>query len=134
MAKKNIVLLLFITIIVVIAYFFIFPKGQQLRNLTNPPKKQDFSAEMMDEEAMSKRQIVIQNFSYVPKYFKAKVGDTITWLNKDNAAHTVTADNNAFDTDIIKIGDLAKLTFDKKGTYVYHCSLHPNMIGTIVVE
>ncbi len=62
------------------------------------------------------------------------VGDTIEWTNLDTAPHTATSDNNFFDTDRLEKGDSHSITFDKPGTYSYHCSIHSSMKGTITVR
>ena len=62
------------------------------------------------------------------------VGDTIEWTNFDTAPHTATADNKFFDTDRLENGDSHRITFDKPGTFSYHCSIHPYMKGTVTVK
>lgn len=72
---------------------------------------------------------------YTPATATAKVGDTIKWTFDDDASpHTVTADDNSFDSSQKQKGDTFTHKFDKAGTYAYHCSLHANMKGTITVS
>jgi plastocyanin len=62
-------------------------------------------------------------------------GATVTVMNMDGEAHTVTADSgSAFDT---KIDPGASSTFTapmKPGTYAFHCTYHSNMHGMLVVK
>jgi plastocyanin len=62
-------------------------------------------------------------------------GATVTVMNMDGEAHTVTADSgSAFDT---KIDPSASSTFTapmKPGTYAFHCTYHGNMHGMLVVK
>jgi len=62
------------------------------------------------------------------------VNNTVTWTNNDNIAHTVTADNGAFDSGYLNQGQTWSYTFTTAGTYSYHCSIHPWMTGTVIVR
>lgn len=77
----------------------------------------------------------ISGFAFVPSSITVKVGDKVTWTNKDNTAHTVTSDNGGFTSS----GTLAQnqtysVTFGMAGTFPYHCSIHPTMTGTVTVS
>ena len=77
--------------------------------------------------------IAIQNFSFSPAVLPAKVGDVVTVTNKDDTAHTFTADNNSFNTGPFSTGSrTVKLT--AAGTIRYHCNIHSFMHGTIQVS
>jgi plastocyanin len=60
------------------------------------------------------------------------------WINQDNAPHTVTADDNSFDTGTLSQGQSGSITFDKPGEFPYYCLFHGGpggvgMAGKIVV-
>jgi plastocyanin len=78
--------------------------------------------------------VTIQNFAYSPSVMKVKVGTTVTWENQDSTEHSATADDGSFDTKMLSLGEKGSYTFTKAGTYTYHCSSHPSMTGTIIVE
>jgi plastocyanin len=59
-------------------------------------------------------------------------GTTVTFSNSSGNAHTAT-DKGAFDTGRIKAGKAAAVRFSRKGTFRYHCKIHPFMKGKIVV-
>ena len=62
-------------------------------------------------------------------------GTTVTWVwDDDSASHTVTADGNQFDSGLQSKGAKFTFTFKSAGTYKYHCSVHPQMLGTIKVQ
>ena len=70
---------------------------------------------------------------FAPSNFTAKVGQSVTWANKDGATHTATnAPGTLFDKTLAS-GDTFTFTFTQPGTYQYYCTLHPWMKGTIVV-
>jgi plastocyanin len=70
-------------------------------------------------------------------------GDTVTWNHSSGAAnHTVTecgdscdtpATSPLFDSPILKPGASYSFTFQKAGTYLYHCQLHPTLMRASVV-
>jgi plastocyanin len=62
------------------------------------------------------------------------VGTTVTWVNSDSIAHTSTANAGQFNTGVINPGGSAKFQFTAAGTFAYHCSIHPGMVGTIVAQ
>ena len=76
----------------------------------------------------------IENFAFAPAEVTAAVGETITWTNSDSAPHTATLDDNSCDTGNIAQNASAGLVFDAAGTYPYHCTIHPNMTGTITIQ
>lgn len=78
--------------------------------------------------------VTMKNFEFDKKILNIKVGDIVTWVNGDTVSHTATADDGSFNTQLLAQGEKASITFTKKGIYTYHCSVHPNMRGTIVVE
>jgi plastocyanin len=78
--------------------------------------------------------VTIQNFAFGPASLSVAVGTTVTWTNSDSAPHTATADDGSFDSSSIAPGATFSQAFDTAGTFAYHCSLHPNMTGTIEVN
>lgn len=78
--------------------------------------------------------VTVANMSFSPATITIKVNDTVTWANNDSVPHTVTADDHSFDSGSVASGRSYTRTFDKAGTYPYHCNLHPHMKGTVVVE
>jgi len=81
--------------------------------------------------------------SYNPNLIESKVGDILSWRNDDSSPHTVTSssssassDNNSittFDSGVLMRGETFSFTFDMEGEYSYFCTLHPNMVGTVMV-
>lgn len=73
--------------------------------------------------------------AYSPNVIHVKVGQTVRWVNDDPIPHTVTADDNSFfDSGNLKKGQKWSYTFTATGTYKYHCTPHPYMKGTVIVE
>ncbi len=64
---------------------------------------------------------------------KVKVGQTVTFVNNDDVAHTATASNGEFDSKSLEQGATFIFKAKHAGTISYVCSFHPNMTGTIEV-
>ena len=79
--------------------------------------------------------VSIKNFSFQPKSVTVPRGTTITWTNKDDSTHTVTATSgHSFDSGHLSAGKSFAMTFTTPGTYSYMCSIHQYMHGTIIVR
>lgn len=83
--------------------------------------------------------------AYTPNPVEVNVGGTVTWINDDSAAHTATSGSSSSGStgmfggtdDSPEIigpeGDTQSFTFNEAGEFEYYCTLHPNMVGTVVV-
>jgi plastocyanin len=78
---------------------------------------------------------------YNPSPLTVHVGTTVTWTNNDNTGHTVTEGNpsgntpvNGFDSGILAPGKTFTHTFAAPGTIQYSCTLHPTMLGEVIVK
>lgn len=78
--------------------------------------------------------VAIDNFTFAPRRLTIKAGTTVTWTNRDDIPHTVTATNRSFKSNALDTDESYSFTFSTAGEYSYFCSLHPHMTGTIVVE
>lgn len=76
----------------------------------------------------------IANFAFAPPTLTVHAGGVIAWTNTDDEPHTVVADNGAFKSHALDTGEVFTQAFATPGVYSYHCSLHPYMVGKIVVQ
>lgn len=79
-------------------------------------------------------EVWIQNMSFDPATITVQPGTTIKWTNKDAMGHTVTADDNSFDSGTIGTNGTFSHTFANAGTYAYHCAIHPSMKASVSVS
>jgi plastocyanin len=79
-------------------------------------------------------QVAIQNFKFTPATVTVPVGTTVTWVNHDDDAHTVTADDGGLVSPGLDHGEHFSYRFTAPGTYAYHCALHPHMTARILVK
>jgi len=77
--------------------------------------------------------ISIANFAFNPNTITIRQGETVTWVNNDTVAHTVTSDTGLFDSGSIQPGRTYSYTFPNTGTFNYHCTIHPNMAHASVI-
>ncbi|MCV7177292.1 cupredoxin domain-containing protein [Mycolicibacterium sphagni] len=75
----------------------------------------------------------ITNFAFTPATLTVKVGDTVTWTNKDEEPHTVVANDGSFHSPGLDGNATYSFTFANPGSFDYICSIHPFMHGTVVV-
>jgi plastocyanin len=79
--------------------------------------------------------IVIKGSAFQPPALTVNSGDTVEWKNNDIVPHTATStDAGSFDSGRIEVGGSWKYVANKKGTFNYECSFHPNMQGQLVVK
>jgi plastocyanin len=78
--------------------------------------------------------VQIANFTFKAQVVTIKPGTTVTWTNADDIPHTVVSKDGLFKSKVLDSGDKFSFTFAKPGQFGYFCSIHPHMIGTIVVK
>jgi len=76
----------------------------------------------------------IRDDAFVPTSITVKAGDKVTFVNDDDDAHTATADDASWDSEGLNQRQKWTHVFAKAGKIAYHCTVHPTMHGTIVVE
>ena len=75
----------------------------------------------------------IDNFLFEPAQLTVKVGQTVTWTNRDDIPHTVVCAGK-FRSKPMDTDGTFSFTFTAPGEYKYFCSLHPHMTGAVKVE
>jgi len=78
--------------------------------------------------------VKIDNFTFGPATLTVSLGATVTWVNNDDIPHTVVATDRAFKSHVMDTDEKFSFTFTKPGEYSYFCSLHPHMVGKVVVK
>ncbi|SRR6185312_4747071 len=77
--------------------------------------------------------ITIYNMAF-PASTSVKVGTVVKWYNQDGYAHTVTSDDGtSFNSGNLAAGATFSYTANTVGTFAYHCNIHSNMKGSLVV-
>ena len=78
--------------------------------------------------------VKIDNFTFGPAALTVTVGATVTWINQDDIPHTVVATDQSFRSRVMDTDDRFSFTFTRPGEFAYFCSLHPHMVGKIIVK
>jgi plastocyanin len=76
----------------------------------------------------------IRDDAFSPATITVRAGDTVTFQNNDDDAHTVTADDRSWDSEGLNQNEKWSHVFAKAGTIKYHCTVHPFMHGTLIVK
>lgn len=76
--------------------------------------------------------VVIRNFAFHPKTLEIAKGTKVAFSNSSEVPHTATR-AGVFNTRRIPPGTSKVVQFQQKGTFPYHCKIHPFMQGKIVV-
>jgi len=77
--------------------------------------------------------VSIVNFAFKPGTLKVKRGARVAFANTADTAHTATR-SGSFDTKRIAPGKTKTVQFNQRGTFAYHCKIHPSMKGKVIVE
>ena len=79
-------------------------------------------------------EIHIDNFAFDPDEVTIVAGDSVTWVNDDDSAHAVEADEDEFDSGNLDNGESFSFIFETAGNYSYDCGYHSSMTGMVNVE
>ncbi|GAA4195998.1 hypothetical protein GCM10022219_21940 [Microbacterium oryzae] len=81
--------------------------------------------------------ITVTDMSYQPADVTIQPGDTVEWVFDDGGLpHDVTGEGaleGELQSELMTEGSYT-FTFDEAGTFTYHCTPHPMMVGTVTVE
>jgi plastocyanin len=83
-------------------------------------------------QASKAKAVDISHFEFHPPTLSVAKGTRVVFSNSSGTAHTAT-DRGAFNSGQIKPGESFAVRFEQKGTFRYHCEIHPFMHGKIVV-
>jgi plastocyanin len=81
--------------------------------------------------------VVIRNFSFQPAQLTVTRGSTVTWVNCETdgtTQHTSTSDGGVWDSGLLAVPEGYSRQFSQAGSFPYHCTPHPVMQATIIVQ
>jgi plastocyanin len=84
--------------------------------------------------AASTAQVSVDNFTFSPPTLTVMAGTTVTWTNADDIPHTIVAQDRSFRSKALDTDGRFSFTFTAAGEYDYFCSLHPHMVGKVIVK
>lgn len=74
----------------------------------------------------------IEKFAFIPATMTVKKGTAVNWMNYDSTPHQIKS--TIFNSSLMSKGQSVSYTFNTAGIFDYSCSLHPSMLGKIIVE
>ncbi|HEX5714211.1 MAG TPA: plastocyanin/azurin family copper-binding protein [Solirubrobacterales bacterium] len=77
--------------------------------------------------------VEIADFAFKPATVRIGKGSSVRFANSSGVKHTATR-AGGFDTGTIKPGKSVAIRFGQKGSFAYHCTIHPFMKGKVVVD
>jgi len=96
------------------------------------------STHKVDTSSIPINTVVMADTKFIPSTITVSKGTTVTWHNLEDRTHNATADDKSWKTDDMNLGESKSVTFDKPGTYSYHCTHHSlmglGMTGTVIVQ
>lgn len=121
---------LFWTTLTVVLAVFLLAGLQGCKNSNNPyPSPAPISGGGGGANSVS-----IVDFAFQPSSLTVDSGATVTWTNKSTyTTHTVTSNTGLFN-QTLNPGATFKYTFSTKGTFGYHCNIHPTMTASVIVK
>jgi plastocyanin len=78
--------------------------------------------------------VEIETFAYSPIEITVERNTKITFINRDDAKHTVTAADESFTSELFGKDESYSRIFTESGEYDIYCKPHPFMTATIIVE
>jgi len=78
--------------------------------------------------------VEIRDMHFEPVTLTVNAGTTVIWVNDDKSPHTVTDKGRVFRSAALDTKDRFTYTFARPGEFTYFCTLHPMMVGKIVVK
>lgn len=76
--------------------------------------------------------VIIYNNRFVPEVLTINVGQTVNWINRDPASHTVSSP--FLGSNQIEMGQAYSFQFIQPGHYHYVSQIDPQMHGEIIVK
>lgn len=84
--------------------------------------------------AVNTATVDIQNFKFLPPAVTVAAGTTVTWKNEDDSPHRIGGKGGTFTSPALDTDGTFSQTFTTAGEYSYICTIHPYMVGKIIVK
>lgn len=133
--NKTLIIVAVVILLGVGGFLLLGSRGSN-RPTTTTPSETTNPTKTTTGEATDSVAIETKNFAFSPTTIKIKAAGTITYTNGDSVAHSFTADDGeSFDSGLVGRDRSTTITAPSvPGTYTFHCTPHPSMKGTLIVE
>ena len=76
----------------------------------------------------------LRDLCFTPTVIRVQPGQSVTWTNQDQTAHTVTGAAQRWGGyDELGYQKSVTYRFQASGVFPYFCAIHPSMVGAVVV-
>ncbi len=127
--------------LIIIAGIFFYPQNnEEIESITGPELSiQNNEVDVIIPTKSSRPGCDETNLCFIPSEITIKTGESVTWQNQDVAFHSVTSGfydkpSDLFDSRHLDPNQIFSVKFEEEGRYDYFCTLHPWMMGKVVVE
>jgi plastocyanin len=128
-----------------LAFALKIPNNESADLIANVVAKSSSNITSMQQDvrvSITQNAPVNEDKAFSPNPVNITLGDTVVWTNDDAAIHTVTSGfdpsdplaGKNFDSKLLNPDETFKHTFNTTGDFVYHCEIHPTMVGKISVR
>lgn len=144
--RKSVLIILILLAVIILSLFYynynsqLSDKNRYVKDIKEEKKADDsnkLSIEDVEESPIQNKNydLQIKDFAFSNNELRIKKGDSVTWTNLDTAGHTITSDSGEeLNSKLLSRNENYQHTFNEAGIFNYHCTPHPYMKGTIVVE
>ena len=78
--------------------------------------------------------VQIKNLKFLPDDQEIAVGDVVVWINNDIVPHTVTSNDNSWDSGEVGAGEEWEIVVTADMVQAYFCQFHPSMTARLDIE
>jgi plastocyanin len=78
--------------------------------------------------------VVMKRNRFRPRRVVVRLGDTVSWRNRDPRIHTVVSQDLGFDSDVVRPRKTFRYRTRRRGTFDYFCTIHIGQEGVLVVR
>jgi plastocyanin len=78
--------------------------------------------------------VSIRDNLFQPETVTVQQGGSVRWTNDGAIIHSVVQDSGKWQSPLMSPRMWFDVRFDSLGTFSYHCSLHPEMTGAVIVQ
>ncbi len=91
------------------------------------------TAALFGAAAAARTDVRIEGYVFTPATISIPLGETVRWTNYDAVVHTSTSDTGKWDSGPLNQNQFYDYAFADYGSFPYHCTPHPWMVGKVVV-
>jgi plastocyanin len=136
--NKSFLAAVLVLVVIVGAVGMFFVRSSRSSDTNNNPAMTNSQNAQSNADSKNEAKLTIvdiKNMMFTPSQVTIEKGSTVKWVNNDDTAHTITADNGKGpNSQTVEPSKSYEFTFNEAGSFQYHCNFHAAMHGTVVVK